>query len=113
MVDWDFAGPGSRLADIAYAAYTWVPMKRPDEYRSQGTPDVDQGRRLRLLCDAYGLDDRAGVVSALATRLLGLTEWVEALARAGAPDLDGLLAAFRSASEHIRRYASELEADLV
>lgn len=112
MIDWDFARPGSRLADIAYAAYTWVPMKSADEYRSQGTPDVEQGRRLRLLCDAYGLDDRAGVVPALATRLRGLTEWVEALASAGAPDLDELLTAFRSASEHVARNAPKLEAAL-
>ena len=112
MLDWDFAGPGSRLADIAYAAYTWIPMKTAHEYRSQGTPDIDQGRRLRLLCDAYGLEDRSDVVPALITRLHGLTEWVEALASAGAPNLDGLLAAFRSASAHITRRTPELEVAL-
>ena len=26
MLDWDLAGPGSRLWDIAYAAYTFVPI---------------------------------------------------------------------------------------
>lgn len=87
-------------------------MKTPAEYRSQGTPDVDQGRRLCLLCDAYGLDDRAAVVPAIATRLVGLTEWVETLAAEGAPDLDGLLTAFRSASQHITRHAPELETAL-
>ena len=113
MIDWDFARPGSRLSDIAYAAYTWVPIRSADDYRSQGTPDLDQGPRLRLLCDAYGLDDRAAVVPALATRLLGLTEWVEALASAGTPDLDELLTAFRSASEHVTRHAPEFEAALI
>ena len=44
--------------------------------------------------------------------LLGPIEWVEALASAGAPDLDELLAAFRSAFQHVRRHASTLEAAL-
>lgn len=112
MLDWDFAGPGSRLADLAYAAYTWVPMKTADEYRSQGTPEIDQGRRLRLLCDAYDVEDRTAVMPALVARLNGLTEWAEALASAGAPNLDGLLAAFRSASAHVTRHTPQLEAAL-
>jgi hypothetical protein len=81
MVDWDFAQPGTRLADLAYAAYTWVPIQRPEDYAWQGASDTaGQGRRLRLLCDAYGLEDRSGVLPALEDRLTRLADWVETLA---------------------------------
>jgi hypothetical protein len=51
FIDWDGAGPGSRLWDLAYAAHGFVPMSR------HGDPDTD-GPRLRALADGYGLDDR-------------------------------------------------------
>jgi hypothetical protein len=50
FIDWDGAGPGSRLWDLAYAAHGFVPM-HPD-----GDPDTDSPR-LRALADGYGLDD--------------------------------------------------------
>lgn len=84
MVDWDFARPGSRLSDLAYAAYTWIPIQRPHDFAFPGTPDAaDQGRRLRLLCDAYGLADRSGVLPALIDRVDGLADWMEAMAADG------------------------------
>lgn len=54
FIDWDGAGPGSRLWDLAYAAHGFVPL------HAGGTPAVD-GPRLRALVDGYGLDagDRA------------------------------------------------------
>jgi len=56
FVDWEFAAPGSRLWDLAYAAWWWVPLHRPECAAALGWPrGVDQPRRLRLLCDAYGL----------------------------------------------------------
>lgn len=51
FIDWDGAGPGSRLWDLAYAAHGFVPMS------PGGDPDVD-GPRLRALADGYGLDER-------------------------------------------------------
>jgi predicted O-methyltransferase YrrM len=50
FIDWDGAGPGSRLWDLAYAAHGFVPMI------AGGDPAVD-GPRLRALVDGYGLDD--------------------------------------------------------
>jgi Ser/Thr protein kinase RdoA (MazF antagonist) len=49
FIDWDGAGPGSRLWDLAYAAQTFIPLW------DGGKPD-NCGRRLRRLADAYGLD---------------------------------------------------------
>jgi hypothetical protein len=57
LVDWDFAAPGSRLWDLAYAVWWLVPLHRPEFMRSIGWPEVDQPRRLGAFCDAYGLRD--------------------------------------------------------
>ena len=51
FIDWDGAGPGSRLWDLGYLAQGFVPLW------AGGDPKVC-GRRLRRLADAYGLDDR-------------------------------------------------------
>lgn len=51
FIDWDGAGPGSRLWDLAYAAHGFVPLS------AGGDPGVD-GPCLRALVDGYGLDER-------------------------------------------------------
>ncbi len=48
FIDWDGAGPGSRLWDLAYAMTGFVPLA------SGGDPAAD-GRRIRALADGYGL----------------------------------------------------------
>ncbi|TDV48943.1 phosphotransferase [Actinophytocola oryzae] len=50
FIDWDGAGPGSRLWDLAYAAQSFVSMTRTSD------PHTD-APRLRALADGYGLDD--------------------------------------------------------
>lgn len=50
FIDWDAAGPGSRLWDLGYAAHGFVPL------HAGGDPTVD-GPRLRALADGYGLAD--------------------------------------------------------
>ena len=47
MVDWDMAGPGDPLHDLAFLAWTGIPLYRE-------TPLEDVARRLELVCDAYG-----------------------------------------------------------
>lgn len=51
FIDWDGAGPSSRLWDLAYAAHGFVPL------HAGGDPSRD-GPRLRALADGYGLDER-------------------------------------------------------
>jgi Ser/Thr protein kinase RdoA (MazF antagonist) len=50
FIDWDGAGPGSRMWDFAYAAHGFV-VFLPD-----GDPDKD-AIRLAALVDGYGLDE--------------------------------------------------------
>ncbi len=49
FIDWDGAGPGSRLWDLGYAAHGFVPLG------PGGDPAAD-APRLRELADGYGLD---------------------------------------------------------
>ncbi|MCM0676407.1 aminoglycoside phosphotransferase family protein, partial [Micromonospora phytophila] len=46
FLDWDLAGPGRRVEDVAFAAWHWARLG-PD------ADPVELGRRCRLLCDAY------------------------------------------------------------
>ena len=57
LIDWDFAQPGTVLDDLASAAKHWVPLASDDRAASDGwLIPIDRRRRLRVLCDAYGLD---------------------------------------------------------
>jgi hypothetical protein len=56
IIDWEFAAPGSRLWDLAYAAWWCVPLHRPECAAALGwPPDIDNVKRLRAFGDAYGL----------------------------------------------------------
>lgn len=48
FIDWDNAGPGSRLWDLAYAAHGFVPL-------SPETPAAEAGARLAALADGRRL----------------------------------------------------------
>ncbi|HYH28917.1 MAG TPA: phosphotransferase [Pseudonocardia sp.] len=52
FVDWDAAGPGSRLWDLAYAVHAFVPLSADPALRR-----ADAAARVRLVADAYGLDE--------------------------------------------------------
>ena len=65
LIDWDGAGPGSRLWDLAYAVHGFVPLS--------GVSPLDEGQevaRLLALVDGYGLEgqDRTRLVELLAPR---------------------------------------------
>jgi aminoglycoside phosphotransferase (APT) family kinase protein len=59
LIDFDMAGPGRPLWDLAIAAEEWAPLHAPSARLS--TPDtLDAVHRLGLLANAYGLPaDRA------------------------------------------------------
>jgi hypothetical protein len=52
FIDWDGAGPGSRLWDLAYAMKAFVPLSA-----DPGWQRPDAAARARVLADAYGLVD--------------------------------------------------------
>lgn len=64
LIDFDLAGPGSSIWDVALAARLWVPLRDPcdvPDHRAERAAE-----RLRMVADAYGLadDDRARLAAA-------------------------------------------------
>jgi hypothetical protein len=62
LIDFDLAGPGSPVWDVAAAARLWAPLRDPAD-----VPHARSLDRLRLFLDAYGLpsDQRGRVIDAL------------------------------------------------
>jgi Phosphotransferase enzyme family len=59
LIDFDMAGPGRPLWDLAIAAEEWAPLHAPGA-RLSSSDDLDAVRRTGLLAGAYGLEpDRA------------------------------------------------------
>jgi aminoglycoside phosphotransferase (APT) family kinase protein len=71
FIDWDGAGPGSRLWDLAYAAHGFVPLS-PEAAIS----DEVAARRLAALVEGYGLDkeDRTRLANMLGLRVRSMYE---------------------------------------
>jgi Ser/Thr protein kinase RdoA (MazF antagonist) len=88
LIDWDLAAPAPRAWDVAYALWRWVPLYQSGALgsltRDFGTP-AEQGRRARVLCDAYGLEDRAGLIELVARRIQASHDTLAARAAAGEP----------------------------
>jgi Ser/Thr protein kinase RdoA (MazF antagonist) len=80
LIDFDLAGPGSAVWDVAAAARLWAPLRDPVD-----TVDARRGRELertRILVEAYGLDDAGR--AAFLTALRGSHAWIGEIVRDGA-----------------------------
>ncbi|MDQ3627783.1 MAG: NUDIX domain-containing protein [Actinomycetota bacterium] len=80
IYDWDMAGPGTALDDLAFAAWNSVPLFRP-------VPDDDVARRLRLMVRAYGAYSPVGVLDAVEARISLAADKIAAGQRAGDPGM--------------------------
>jgi len=70
LVDFDFAGPGDALLDVAYALEYVAPFCDDNEaisWRSYPSPP-DRRRRIAIFSDGYGLADTSGLVDAVIAR---------------------------------------------
>jgi len=66
FIDWDAAQPVDPLADLAAAAWSFVPLAPPDLLREAGFETMpDLPARLRTFLDAYGLADAKSALPAL------------------------------------------------
>lgn len=85
IIDWDFARPGARLLDVAYALQYVAPFRDDAEctrwLRFPRPPD--RRRRLELFCAAYGLSSTEVVVDAVIAEQRANAERVRRLAAAG------------------------------
>jgi Ser/Thr protein kinase RdoA (MazF antagonist) len=55
FIDFDLAGPTTRLHDLVATMRYWAPLSPPED-REPGQRGLDAGHRMRLMADAYGLD---------------------------------------------------------
>lgn len=88
MLDWDLSGPGTRLWDLANAAYCWVPL-----FTSANRFDIqERAARLRAFCDSYELADRSSLLDVLRRRVAYVARYVSEQAKAGDPGFANLVA---------------------
>lgn len=71
MIDWDMAGPGRPIEDLAFLAWTGIPLYRE-------IPVADVVRRLNLLVDAYGEWGPMTVLDAVVERMTAASERIAA-----------------------------------
>lgn len=76
VIDWDMAGPGRPVEDVAFCAWNAVPL-----FRDVGVEE--SARRLRLLCEAYGRLDPVTVLHAVGPRIEAACARIAAGQRAG------------------------------
>lgn len=65
IIDFDLAGPGPHLRDLAYLAYWFAPLAFASEDMAEASArDLADGSiRLKLLCSVYGTSDYAGLLA--------------------------------------------------
>jgi len=77
IIDFDTASPGSRGWDIAYAVYRFVPLMTDAHCIEMGwqTPP-ERPARLKLFCDAYGLENREALIETVIQRIESLLNFM-------------------------------------
>lgn len=86
VIDWDLARPGDPLDDLAFAAWLWAPLHHPAMIAGgEFGPweDAERERRLRLVVETYGLEDRAGFMERIVARMHASADGIEHAAAAG------------------------------
>ncbi|MEU6260557.1 aminoglycoside phosphotransferase family protein [Streptomyces sp. NPDC047043] len=85
IIDWDFARPGPRVHDVAYALEYVAPFRDDTECvrRLRYPVPPDRRRRLELFCTAYGLESTEGMVDAVIDRQRDTAAAVRQLAAQG------------------------------
>ena len=86
LIDFDTAGPGPRVWDLAYTAYCFVPLVHFDDSTLQQLGLTDprtQARRLLLFCESYGIAKPQEVLDMVKPRLQALCTLITTSAEAG------------------------------
>ncbi len=106
FIDWDGAGPGTRLWDVAYALHGFVPLSAHPTWQRD-----DAAMRLRIFADAYGLDEaqRQCLAPLLSQRTRAMHDFLRQQAIDGVQPWarlwhEGHGDAWRSDAEYIEQY---------
>jgi 8-oxo-dGTP diphosphatase len=85
VFDWDLAGPATRLEDLAFAAWNWVPMW-------QVLPAATAAYRLEVMAAAYGDVGAGQILDGVVPRIEKTVELIRAGLASGDPGMANLLA---------------------
>lgn len=115
IIDFDTAGPGRRLWDVAYAVYWFVPLYAQDVPLARGLADLAQSAtRLHRFCAAYGcpctpllLDIVDQRLQALCLHILQNAERGEAVYQRMI--IEGHIEGYQRAIEHLRQSRPKLD----
>ena len=76
VIDFDLAGPGDPLTELAYAAHWMVPVSfSAPELQPMSKADIDNGSvRLKQFCRTYGVDCNKQLLDALEAQFLFMSD---------------------------------------
>ncbi len=78
IIDFDTASPNIRIWDVAYAVYRFVPLMTDAHCMDMGWQSPpNRPERLRLFCDAYGLDNRETLIDTVIQRIEALVNYMQ------------------------------------
>ncbi|WP_200842400.1 phosphotransferase [Actinomadura sp. K4S16] len=112
FIDWDLAGPGRRIHDVAHVCWQYLGL-------GPGIVDVAAAaRRARLICDAYGLADRSELVDVILWWQDRCWRGIAAAAQAGDPAMirlcqGGAIDEVQAAHHWVQQHRAELAAGLM
>jgi aminoglycoside phosphotransferase (APT) family kinase protein len=111
FIDWDLAAPGERIHDVAHVCWQYLHLG------PEVTDVTTAAWRLRLVCDAYGLVDRARLLDTILWWQDRCWRGIEAGAAAGEPAMVrlrdyGAAAEVRAAFAWTRAKRTDLETEL-
>lgn len=117
FIDWDYAGPGRAIWDLAYAAWSFIPLYDDDFVTRYGYSTAPRGPRLRLLCDAYELADRSDFLDVVSERQHAFVDMVRQRAADGEPGFDEAWRGpngdrWRAAIAYVDRHRRDWQRDL-
>jgi hypothetical protein len=107
ILDWDIAAPGRRVHDVAHVCWQFLGL-------GPGADPDRAGRQVRLVADAYGLDERGELVDTVLWWQERCWRGIAAKAAAGDPAMvrlrdGGVVEAVRADQDWTARHRARLE----
>jgi Phosphotransferase enzyme family len=108
FIDWDLAAPGERIHDVAHVCWQFLDL-------GPAVRDVaDAARRIRLICDAYGLTDPHKIIATILWWQERCAQGIETAASQGDPAMirlreNGAADEVRTAHRWITTHRADLE----
>ena len=108
FIDWEFAAPVTREWDLAYVAFSWVPLHARDVVQAEGFTDfAARPDRLMRLLRRYGWEgDPSAIVEVVRARAQSMADGLRSLAADGDADAARLVA--EGHADSCERAAAEL-----